>query len=178
MKRILYVAGLLFFAAATTTTLCAQNLKFGHINSNELLQQLPETKTADSALQKYVHMLEDQIKAMNTEYQMKIEEYQRDAPKMIDAVKLAKEKEILDLQNRIRDFQDEAPDRIQKKKEELYSHILKKAEDAIKAVAKENNYSYIFDTAIGVVLFAQEGDDILALVKKKMGIAVSNAPKK
>ena len=47
----------------------------------------------------------------------------------------------------------------------------KNAQDAINAVAKEKGYSYIFDsTPGGTLIFAQESDDILPLVKAKLGI--------
>jgi outer membrane protein len=59
---------------------------------------------------------------------------------------------------------------MQKKKEELYSPIIKKAEDAINQIAKEKSYSYIFDTSVGAVLFAQDSDDILPIVKTKLGL--------
>ena len=82
----------------------------------------------------------------------------------------AKAKEINDLETRIQDFQESAQTSLQKKKEEIYTPIIKKAEDAIKGIAKEKGYSYIFDTSVGVVLFAQESDDIMPMVKTKLGI--------
>ena len=48
--------------------------------------------------------------------------------------------------------------------------MLEKANTAIEAVAKENEYSYILDTSAGVVLYFPETDDILPLVKTKLGI--------
>ena len=45
-----------------------------------------------------------------------------------------------------------------------------KLEDAIRAVAKENGYSVIFDTSTGSTLYAAEGDDITPLVKKKLNL--------
>ena len=81
-----------------------------------------------------------------------------------------KEQELLDLQNRIQTFEGGAQEKAQNKRQELYTPILKRAEDAVKAVAKENNYAYIFDTSIGAVIYAQESDDITLLVKKKLGL--------
>ena len=69
-----------------------------------------------------------------------------------------------------RSFQQTAQESIQKKKEEIYGPILKKAEDAIKEIAKEKSYSYIFDTSLGTVIYAQDSDNILALVKAKLGL--------
>ena len=89
---------------------------------------------------------------------------------MPDAIRTYKEKELSDLGQRIQDFQQTAQESIQKKKEEIYGPILKKAEDAIKEIAKEKSYSYIFDTSLGTVIYAQDSDNILALVKAKLGL--------
>ena len=170
MIKVKYTLMVLVLFAAGLTTLQGQTLKFGHINSADLIQAMPDTKVADSLQAKYRRSLEDQMKTMTAEYQNKLDAYQKQASTMTDAVKAIKEKELEDLGARIQDFQQTAQESIQKKKEELYGPILKKAEDAIKAVAKEKSYSYIFDTSAGVVLHAQESDDIMAFVKAKMGL--------
>ena len=148
----------------------AQNLKFGHINSAELIQAMPQTKQADSTLKKFAESLDTQMKTMTIEYQTKLQSYQSKADSMPEPMKSDKEKELYNLQQRIQDFQQTAQESIQKKKEEIYGPILKKAEDAIKTLAKEKGYSYIFDTSVGAVIFAQESDDLMAVVKTKLGI--------
>jgi outer membrane protein len=62
---------------------------------------------------------------------------------------------------------------------------LDKADKAIKDVAKEKGYDYIFDASNGVLLHAKDGDNILSMVKTKLGISAtapattpSAAPKK
>ena len=89
---------------------------------------------------------------------------------MAEPIRDAKMKEITDLEERIQAFQESAQSSMQKKKEELYSPIIKKAEEAINNVAKEKAYSYIFDTSVGAVLFAQESDDVMPIVKAKLGL--------
>jgi outer membrane protein len=42
--------------------------------------------------------------------------------------------------------------------------------NAISEVGKENGYTYIFDVGTGAVVFFDNGDNILPLVKKKLGI--------
>src|SRR5262245_14546620 len=158
----LFVAGIM--------NLQAQTLKFGHINSADLIKMMHETKAADRAQAKYSKTLEDQIKTMTAEYQSKLKTYQDQGATMQEAIKATKEKELQDLGDRIQDFQQTAQESVQKKKEELYGPILKKAEDAIKTIAKEKGYSYIFDTSAGVVIFAQPSDDIMSMVKTKLGI--------
>ena len=167
IKSIKLVA---FVILLTATSTYAQTLKFGHINSTQLLGMMPETKVADSTLQKFGASLESQLKTMTTEYQGKVGEFRANEATMAEPVKEAKAREINDLETRIQDFQESAQQSLQKKKEEIYTPIIKKAEDAIKGVAKEKTYSYIFDTSVGVVLYAQESDDIMPLVKAKLGL--------
>ena len=169
VKLILVLVGMI-----VSLNLYSQTLKFGHINSAELLSVMPEPKTADAALKKFSEQLEGQLKTMSAEYQGKVQDYQSKEALMADAIKQTKVKEITDLETRIQDFQQNGQESIQKKKEELYAPILKKAQDAITAVAKENGYTYVFDMSLGVVVYAQESNDIMPLVKKKLGLAASS----
>lgn len=168
MTKKLKLVAFIILAAASTTF--AQNLKFGHINSTQLLSLMPETKAADTTLQKFGTSLESQLKTMTNEYQSKVADFRASEATMSEPIKEAKAKEINDLEQRIQDFQESAQQSIQKKKEEVYTPIIKKAEDAIKGIAKEKSYSYIFDTSVGMVLFAQESDDIMPLVKARLGL--------
>src|SRR6185295_7063050 len=125
------------------TTDQAQALKFGHINSADLLQAMPEVKSADSVLQAYQKALQDQNDAMLAEYDKKVSDYQKGTANgtITDATKDVIEEDIKSLADRIQQFQSSAQDKLANKKEEVYGPILKKAEDAIKQVAKDNNYS-------------------------------------
>lgn len=157
------------FVLLTITSVQAQ-IKLGHINSTQLLSFMPETKNADSTLQKFGTSLENQLKTMSAEYDSKVSDFKSKEASMQDPIREAKIKEISDLETRIQDFQQSAQSSIQKKKEELYSPIIKKAEDAIHSVAKEKSYTYIFDSSVGVLLWAQDSEDIMASVKQKLGL--------
>ena len=168
MKKTLLIT--LIVLMAFTINSYSQTLKFGHIDSGALIQMLPQTKQADSTLKKFAESLDSQLKGMTGEYQNKLQAYQSKADSLPDAIRTIKEKELSDLGSRIQDFQQTAQESIQKKKEEIYGPILKKAEDAIKEIAKEKAYSYIFDTSLGSVIYAQQSDDIMPLVKTKLGL--------
>ncbi|TVR78648.1 MAG: OmpH family outer membrane protein [Chitinophagaceae bacterium] len=164
---LLLILGLLFTGMSTTT---AQAPKFGHINSMELLSVLPGVRQADQQLEAFAKQLEEQNKNMLREYQTKAEEYQSREAMMLDAVKEVKLREISDLEQRIVAFQENAQRRLENKKEELYGPLLEKADDAIKAVAREHGYTYIFDTSSGALLHAEQSDNILPLVRQKLGL--------
>jgi outer membrane protein len=151
-----------------SSMLASAQIKLGHINSTQLLSMMPETKSADSVLQKFGESLQAQMKTMTAEYDSKIAEYQEKSASMADPIRNAKEKEIRDLGERIQDFQESAQSSVQKKKEEVYSPIIKKAEDAIKTVAKDKGYTYVFDSSVGVLLYSNDSDDIMSMVKEKL----------
>jgi len=164
-KFVLFLALGLFIGTATF----AQS-KFGYIDSRELLSAMPEVKKADTDVEAYAKSFEDQLQTMTKEYETKIKEYQAGEKTMSDAVKEVKQKEIMDLQNRIEAFNSSAQEKIANKKSEIYKPLLDKADKAIKDVATEKNYDYIFDAASGALLHAKDSDNILPLVKAKLGI--------
>ncbi len=168
MKRIFLVA--VVIAAMCSSQLFAQSPKLGHINSVELVQMMPGMKEADEQLQTYQKSMEDQFKSMQDEFQKMQQDYQAKEKLMTDAVKEVKQKEMQQKYQLIQDFQQTAQEKIAAKKEELYNPILKKAEAAIKEVAKENGFSYVFDTSAGGFLYTLDSDNIIDLVKKKLNI--------
>ena len=166
-KFVLFLA----FGLLTGSAIFAQNLKIAYINSSVLLSSMPEKAKADSDLAKYAKSFQDQIDIMMKEYQSKGQQFQASEKTMTDAMKEVKMKEIQDLQNRIESTQQSAQEKLQAKKQDVYQPILDKADKAIKAVAKEKNYDFIFDAAAGgALVFQKEEHDITPLVKAKLGI--------
>lgn len=145
-------------------------LKLGHINSTELLKAMPEVKTADLEVMKFGKGLEEQLKYMTSEYQTKVSDFQSKQSTFSDPIKEAKIKEIQDIEKRIQEFQQQAQENISKEREKYYAPLLKKAEEAIKLVAKEKGLSYVFDLSQPGVLYSEGGEDILESVKKRLNL--------
>ena len=164
--KIALVAGGLFFAG----NLANAQQKIAHINSAELIKSMPEVVTADKQLETFKGSLDADGKTMYTEYQAKVTDFQGKEKTLSDALKEAKVKEIQDLQKRIEEFQQKAGEDFEKKRTELYDPILKKAEDAVKAVAKEKGYAYVFDTTQPGIVYFDGGINILGDVKLKLGL--------
>ena len=150
--------------------------KIAHIHLDSLVSLMPESKEAQKAQQDYLKQLEGTITAMQTELQTKYQEYMDNQTKLSDLIKKNKEKELQDLDQRIKDFQTNAQQDLQKKNEELGKPVLDKARKAIDQVAKENGYKYVLDSSSGIILFSDPADDIFALVKKKLNIIAAPAP--
>lgn len=144
--------------------------KFGYISSQELLSIMPDVVKADTQLKVYAKQYTDQLETMGREFEKKAEDYQKNAGTMTEAVREVKEKELTDLRGRFQGLEQSANEKVAKKKEELYKPILDKADKAIKAVAAEKGYDYVFDASGGMLLYAKDSDNILPMVKTKLGI--------
>ena len=157
-------------ASATEPMEPHTGLKIGWIVSGELLAAMPDKIKADSDISKFAREFQTQIESMMKEYQTKGQKFQADEKTISEAIKEVKMKEIQDLQNRIESIQQSAKEKVDTKQRELYQPILDKAEKAINAIAREKGYDYIFDKNGGTLLFGRESDNILPLVKGKLGI--------
>lgn len=149
----------------------AQNtIKIGHIDFNTLLAAMPGIDSVKIKLQSYQKTLTDQMDAMKAEFENKYMDYQSQSSGMSDLIKQTKEKELSDLQGRIDAFQQKANQDLQAKQQELVAPFIEKAKTAIKEIAKENKYTYILNAIEDVVIYKEESDDVMPLVKKKLNI--------
>ncbi|MBT3174406.1 MAG: OmpH family outer membrane protein [Lentimicrobiaceae bacterium] len=168
LKKVIAVLSLIVmitgFASAQT------GAKFGYIDSNEILAMMPETDSLQNELKAYADYLDEQMSTMAMEYQTKVTDYQENYNTMSDLIRQTKEKEITDLQARIQAFQQSADQDLGAKQAELFNPLIDKVKVAITEVARENGYNYIFDVGTGALVFYETGDNIIPLVKTKLGI--------
>jgi outer membrane protein len=92
----------------------------------------------------------------------------KDTAKYTSAQLELKRKTASDLLVKLQGWQQTAQQMQQQKNQELLAPIQKKALDAINTVAKENGYAYIISK--DQLLVSPPADDILPLVKKKLGL--------
>ena len=172
MKRIIGIAVLIIVIAFAGKNAMAQSFKFGHINSDELIQSMPEYDSATVKLEKFRKELVNALELMGVELNNKNEAYQKDAKNLSDIVKQTKEQELVDMQKRIQDFQNNAQTQLQNKQTEVFQPIYAKVDKAIKDVGKENGFLYVFDVAKGALLYFDETKSInvMPLVKTKLGL--------
>ena len=172
MKKLSYLLAISLFVVCVFTNGNAQTKgKFAHIDSQALITSMPEKEAAQKKLQEEASALETELVAMQDEMQKKYKDYLAKKETLTDLVRQSKETELQDLQTRIQSFQTTAQEQLEKKEAELLQPIIDKAKKAIEDVAKEKGYIYVLDVSLGVILsFSSESEDILPLVKKKLGI--------
>lgn len=172
-KRKLFAAVAFLFVSAVS--FAQAPVKIGYTNVDYVLSQMPESKQIEADLKAYSAQLENQLKSKYQEFETKGQAYQKGAATMTDVVKADKEKELMNLRTSIEEFQKNADVSLQKKQQSLMEPALDKLQKAIDDVAKENGYTYVFNSDAGygttpVLLHGPEDGNISDLVLKKMGV--------
>ena len=170
MKNLQKILLVLLFVSFTVGVDAQTKPKFGHIDSQELLKLMPGKDSAKIVIDKFRKELENQLMAMQSELETKYNSYLTERDSLTPLIQQIREKEIQDLQARIEQFQSDATKLFQNKEESLLQPIIDKAKAAIEKVAKDNKYTYVFDSGVGVLLYKEDSDDILPLVKKELGL--------
>ncbi|MDR0726392.1 MAG: OmpH family outer membrane protein [Prevotellaceae bacterium] len=150
----------------------AQSFKFGHINSTEIWQLMPDMDSVRVRVERTEKELQALLNEVAAEYEKKMTEFSENQDKWSQVVKDSKQAELFDLQRRARIQQENAQTRMQQEQQKLLEPVQKKFTDAVNKVAKANGFTYIFDISMGNPLYFNEtqSTDIGALVKKELGI--------
>lgn len=166
MRNILFLS----FALLLSVSLMGQ--KFGYMDSNALVAQMPEVKQADAKLETLQKQLQKQGQQKLQALQQKAQELERKEKQgEIAPKKLQEEAEKLQAeQMELQQFEQEMQQQVMKKRQELYEPIFDKVNQVIEEVAKEKNYTYVFDLSAGSILYADESTDITAVVQQRLGL--------
>lgn len=165
--RLLLVAAVMFVGATAFTH--AQS-KIAHINTQDLVEAMPEMKAAQSQLEKLQKTYDTEIKAMAKELDTKMKQYGAEADSKTDEENKKRAEEVQGMQNNIGAYRQQALQDLQKKEVDILQPILERARAAIQKVARAKGYQYVMDSTQGGGLILAEGYDLLADVKKELGI--------
>ena len=166
MNKSFYVLAFLLVAAFSGV----QAEKIAFINSNVLMADVPEIKSADSNLQAFQSQLQKKGEQMVTALQAKYQELGKRqqsgdiSPKDLEAQSTLLKAE----EQKIADFEQDMNKQIADKRQALYQPILDRLNKLINDVAKEKGYNFVFDSSTGVILYADEAYDLTQAVKEKM----------
>jgi len=143
--------------------------KIGYISSQELITAMPEYKQGDTALAEYQDALNQEYAGMVQDFNKKDSSLSsRDTLKYTKAQLELMRRQQQELYQKIQGWQQQAQQLYQKKQQQVLGPVYDKARKAINDVAKENGYGYVFSKE--QLLAFPPGDDLLPLVKKKLGI--------
>jgi outer membrane protein len=171
MKRSIQLVTLVafVFAAFTVSAQSVKPVRFGHVDTRQLMEIMPDVKKARATLQAKGDELQKDLEAMEAKGMALYKEYQDNEKTYSDLKRQSSQQEIQELGNRIQRFREVAEEQLRTTEEELLKPIYEKMQNAIKQVGDENNFTYIFDVG-AIVYVSPSSEDILPLVKKKLGL--------
>jgi outer membrane protein len=175
MKQILSLGLVMIALVAFNPFLNAQN-KTGYVSIDEVVQLMPDYKKATAEMAQFDSALQinygETLKELNRQDSM----FKTDSVKMTMATKTAKKEQMKKLLVELQGYEQNYQQQMQQKQEELMAPVAQKANQLIADVAKANGYTYVFRKEALIV--SPEGDDILPLIKKKLGGTVAPAAPK
>ncbi len=163
LKTLLFATALFIGATSFTT---AQS-KIAHIDTQKLVEAMPEYKAADAEIVKLGQTYEAQMKDSMKELETKLKQYDAEANAQTEETNVKRMQEVEGMKQSLAQFQQQAQQDLQKKRADLLKPITEKAKAAIEKVAAAQGFDYVLEEA---TLIVAKGKNILADVKAEMGI--------
>lgn len=155
---------------AFISTLSIAQTKTGTINSDYIINIMPEAKIVVKKTQEYGARLDSSFSIKMKEYQDKVADFKEKEKEMGDLMKKTMIKELTGLEQNMNQYQNNGKKLMQLKQNELMRPLYKKLSDAIKVVVKEQGYTHILTISGNEFAYVDEKYDITKLVMAKLGV--------
>ncbi len=166
MKKLI-ICAICAFCGITT----ANAQKFGHVNSQEIMQLMPEFTKARTEIEELTKQYEADLKSMQDEYQKKGQEYEKLPASTPANIKQRREQELQEMMQKIQQTYQDNQQALQKEYQTRMQTITNKIIEAIKAVGQAGDYVYIMDQTSGIpYISTTQSKDVTAEVKAKLGL--------
>ena len=112
---------------------------------------------------------------MQEEIEKKLADYQKEANNLLENVRLRREQELNDLQQRFQQSYQDNQLALEKASQEKMAMIYQKVNAAVKKLAEAGNYVYVVDLSVGAISFVNTAisTDITTQLQKELGVTVS-----
>jgi outer membrane protein len=160
----------MIFLTLFTMSLNAQ--KFGFINTQELLAGMSEMKLADNQVQQLQNELVAKGEELVIKFEAEYKAYMAEANSgTLSKVQMQqKEESLVAKQEEIKKYEGDIQQKLVAKREELYKPVLDKVKAEIEKLGKEGGYTMIFDSSAGMILHAADSENLMPILKTKLGI--------
>lgn len=147
-------------------------MKIGHINSEAIMQALPEAIDAQKSLDAMVASWESELQKMQAGWKKKFDDYDKRKLILTDQSRAESEKELRDLDQAISDFRNKKfgqNGELFQKQNDVMKPIQNKIFKVLEEIAKEDSYDYVFDKSGDILLlYATDKHDLTDRVVKRM----------
>ena len=167
MKKLIICA---ICAICGFTTANAQ-AKFGHVNTQEIIQAMPEYTAAKTEIDKLQEQYEADQKSMQDELQKKAEAFEKEQETLPENIKQRRQTELQEMYQKIQQSYQDNQQALQKASQEKMQAITAKVLDAIKAIGQTGQFVIINEINAGIPYISTTlSTDVTAQVKAKLGL--------
>lgn len=143
--------------------------KFAVINTQDLMQALPEVKTVNEQLEASNAKYQEEFSKLQQEAQKKFEEFQALEESTPQSIKERRIQEIQELENKINQFRETASQDLARQQQQLMAPIQEKVMKAIQGVGAEGGYTFVFENMVPLYT-GSDVTDITNEVKTRLGV--------
>ena len=151
------------------TTANAQG-KFGHVNTNEIIQAMPEYNKAKTEIDALQQQYEADLKSMQDELQKKGEAFDKEQATLPENIKQRRQTELQEMYQKIQQSYQDNQQALQKASAEKMQAIQAKVLEAIKSVGQTGGFIYIMEDNSLPYISSTLSTDVTAQVKAKLGL--------
>ena len=164
MKKLLFMLMMLAPMAAFAQ-------KFGHVNSQEIIQAMPEFTKARTDIEALAKQYGADLKSMQEEIQKKAESLEKEQANLPANIKQRRETELQEMYQKYQQSAQDNQQALAKEQSEKMQAITAKVIEAIKSVGQTGGYVYIMDIAGGIpYINTTLSTDVTAQVMAKLGL--------
>jgi outer membrane protein len=132
--------------------------KLGHVNSQAIMQELPDYDLARKELESYKNDLTKELEMYQKLIVEFAQDYEQNKAGMSAETRQRKETDLMERQQNYEKKTYEAESSLQQKEQQLLQQIMRKVNTAVKEVAEQDGYTYIYE--LTTLLYAG-GEDII-----------------
>ena len=146
-------------------------MKLGYIDSNRIMSEFENVRDIQVELEKEQRKLEAEYNGMISQLDSLKQVFEKQRLLMSENRRKEKENELINIERNIQEFQMKkfGPEgEIFRKQSQLLAPILEEVDAAIKIVAAQRGYDYVFDAVSGAIVYALEAHDLTDQVLKEL----------
>lgn len=135
---------------ATPAQAQQQGTKIGFVSTERILRDSGPAKAAQAKIESEFKRRDDELQSMANNLRNLAQKFDKDAPVLSESERIKRQRELADLdsdlQRKRREFQED----FNRRRNEEFSSIVEKADQAIKQIAESQGYDLIIQDAVTV----------------------------
>ncbi len=164
MKKLLFTIMLL-------APMAVMAQKFGHVNTQDIIQAMPDYTKAKNEIDALQKQYEADLKSMQDELTKKSQDYEANEKTFPENIKQRRQQELQEMYQKIQQSYQDNQQALAKASQEKMGAITAKVVEAIKQVGQAGGYVYIMELQGGIPYISTTlSTDVTAQVKAKLGL--------